>query len=51
MKLNTMFLRLNLTVAALVLLLAGAILLAGCESTGDNDNDAHGHSSGQGSCH
>ena len=51
MKLNTIFSRLNLTVAALLLLLAGAVLLAGCESTGDNDASAHDHSSGQGSCH
>jgi uncharacterized lipoprotein YajG len=51
MKLNTMFSRLNLTVAALLLLLAGALFLAGCETTGDNDTSAHDHSSGQGSCH
>jgi hypothetical protein len=41
----------NLTVAALLLLLGGAVLLAGCETTGDNDTSAHDHSSGQGSCH
>ena len=40
-----------LTVAALLLLLAGAVLLAGCGTTGDNDTSAHDHSSGQGSCH
>jgi hypothetical protein len=51
MKLNTTPSRLNLTVAALLLLLAGAVLLAGCETTGDNDNSAHDHSSDQGSCH
>jgi len=51
MTLNTMFSRLNLTVAALLLLLAGAVLLADCESMGDNDASAHDHSSGQGSCH
>jgi hypothetical protein len=38
-------------VAALLLLLAGAVLLVGCETTGDNDTSAHDHSSGQGSCH
>jgi hypothetical protein len=46
-----MFSRLNLTMAALLLLLAGTVLLVGCETTGDNDNSAHGQSSGQGSCH
>ena len=51
MKLKTFFSRLNLTVAALLLLLAGAVLLAGCATTGDNDAGAHDHSSGQGSCH
>jgi hypothetical protein len=51
MKPNTTLLRLNLTVAALLPLLAGAVLLAGCETTGDNANSAHDHSSGQGSCH
>ena len=51
MKLNTTPSRLNLTVAALLLLLAGAVLLVGCETTSDNDNSAHDHSSGQGSCH
>jgi hypothetical protein len=51
MKLDTMFSRLNLTVTALPLLMAGAVLLAGCETTGDNDTSAHDHSSGQGSCH
>ncbi len=51
MKLNKMFSRLNLTVAALLLLLAGAVLLAGCGTTGDTDSSAHDHSSGQGSCH
>jgi len=51
MKLNTIFSRLNLTVAALLLLLAGAVLLAGCGTTGDNETSAHDHSSGQGSCH
>ena len=51
MKLNAMFSRLNLAVAALLLLLAGAVFLAGCGTTGDNDASAHDHSSGQGSCH
>jgi hypothetical protein len=51
MKLNTTLSRLNLPVAALLLLLAGAVILVGCETTGDNDNSAHDHSSGQGSCH
>jgi uncharacterized lipoprotein YajG len=51
MKLNTMFSRLNRTVAALLLLLVGAVLLAGCQTAGDNDASAYEHSSGQGSCH
>jgi len=51
MQQNTTLSRLNLTVAALLLLLAGAVLLAGCVTTGDNDASAHDHSSGQGSCH
>ena len=51
MRLNTMFSRLNLTLASLLLFLAGAVPLAGCETTGDNDTGAHNHSSGQGSCH
>jgi hypothetical protein len=51
MKLNTMFSRLNLTGAALLLLMAGAVLLAGCGTAGDNDASAHDHSSGQGSSH
>jgi len=51
MRLNTILSRLNLTVAALLLLLAGALLLVGCGTTGDNETSAHDHSSGQGSCH
>jgi hypothetical protein len=51
MKPNTTLLRLNLTVAAWLLRLAGAVLLVGCETMGDNGNSAHDHSSGQGSCH
>jgi hypothetical protein len=51
MKLNTTLSRLNFTVAALLPLLAGAVLLAGCGTTGDNDASARDHSSGQGSCH
>jgi hypothetical protein len=51
MKLNTILSRLNLTVAALLLLQAGALFLAGCETTGDNAASAHEHSSGRGSCH
>jgi hypothetical protein len=51
MNLNKILSRLNLTVAALLLVLAGAVLLAGCTTAGDNDATAHDHSSGQGSCH
>ena len=51
MQLNTIFSRVNLAVAGLLFLLAGALLLAGCQTAGDTDASAHDHSSGQGSCH
>ena len=41
----------NFIVMALLLLLAGGILLTGCVTGGDSDGGAHDHSSGHGACH
>lgn len=53
MRLNTIFSRLNLALAALLLLLAGAAFLTGCGTSEDhtghaNDGDSSEHSGG---CH
>ena len=51
MKANRLFWRMNLTVAALLLVLACVSFLTGCGSTGDRDGSAPERSDSQGSCH
>ena len=51
MKANRLFWRMNLTVAALLLVLACVSFLTGCGSTGDRGGSAPERSDSQGSCH
>jgi hypothetical protein len=51
MKQTGIFTRINFTLCALALLLAGTLLFTGCTTAGSSDSIAADHSGHQGSCH